>query len=262
MERQQQRSQRTSPTLHLLAIVFILGLAMLGYTAVIWSGDLHGYDPSKIVAARDLSFFIVIIGIFFWLTRKQKFRGEMIPLTAAVLLFAVGLLMQYRLFSDPEYGARTERSEIRRAKGQAIRLLNIKTGYDDDKKALLFGSPDAVPEDPPVLEKLPDREYTVGDILTSVNTYIPLIALFAMAGGFALFRSDKMLLWFQRHALIIGVATLVPFAVIAFLSESGKFLGQTTPWEGVKIFFLLSFAGLLADTYHHLRRTRWEPLTA
>jgi cell division protein FtsW (lipid II flippase) len=230
---------------------------LLGYVAVIWSGSLHGYEPSKIVAARDLSFFIVIIGLFFWLIRKQKFRGEMIPLTAAVLLFAVGLIMQFRLFSDPEYGARVERSEFRRAKGQAVRLLNVETGYDDQKKALLFGSPDAVPKNPPALEKLPDREYTVGDILTSVNTYIPLMALLAMAGGFLLFKSDRMLLWLQRHALIIGVATLLPFSIIAFLSESGKFLGQTTPWEGVKIFFLLSFAGLLADTYQHLRRTRW-----
>jgi cell division protein FtsW (lipid II flippase) len=66
-----------------------------------------------------------------------------------------------------------------------------------------------------------------------------------------------MLLWLQRHALIIGLATLIPFAVVAFLSDEGKFLGQTTPWEGVKIFFLLSFAGMLADTYPHLRRTHW-----
>jgi cell division protein FtsW (lipid II flippase) len=50
---------------------------------------------------------------------------------------------------------------------------------------------------------------------------------------------------------------MIPFAVVAFMSDEGKFLGQTTPWEGVKVFFLLSFAGILADTYRHLRRTRW-----
>ncbi|PYT06100.1 MAG: hypothetical protein DMF60_10105 [Acidobacteria bacterium] len=76
--------------------------------------------------------------------------------------------------------------------------------------------------------------------------------------GFRLFRSDKVLLWFQRHALILGLATLVPFGIaVLVFSQEGKFLGQTTPWEGVKILFLLSFAGMLADSYRHLRRTRW-----
>jgi cell division protein FtsW (lipid II flippase) len=41
------------------------------------------------------------------------------------------------------------------------------------------------------------------------------------------------------------------------ISQEGKFLGQTTPWEGVKVLFLLSYAGMLADSYRHLRRTRW-----
>ena len=50
---------------------------------------------------------------------------------------------------------------------------------------------------------------------------------------------------------------MIPFALVVLISHEGKFLGQTTPWEGVKILFLLSFAGMLADTYRHLRRTRW-----
>jgi len=74
---------------------------------------------------------------------------------------------------------------------------------------------------------------------------------------FALFKGDKTLLWFQKHAIIFGLATLIPFAIVVLLSHEGKFLGQTTPWEGVKILFLLSFAAMLADTYRHLRRTRW-----
>jgi cell division protein FtsW (lipid II flippase) len=50
----------------------------------------------------------------------------------------------------------------------------------------------------------------------------------------------------------------MPFgAVVLLFSDEGKFLGQTTPWEAVKIPFLISFAAILADTYGHLRRTRW-----
>jgi cell division protein FtsW (lipid II flippase) len=257
MENIKTRFSRTSPSLHLILLVLIFGLAFVGYVAIIWSGEMHGYSPSKIVAARDLALFLPILVIFFWLTRRQRHRGEMMLLTAAVLLFAVGMLMQYRLFSDPEYGARGgERAAARDAKGQTIRLLNVETGYDDQKKAFMFGSPDSVPEKP-ATTKLPVYERSLGDILTSVNTYIPLAALLALVAGYRIFRNENMLLWLQRHALIIGLFTMVPFAAVAFLSEEGKFLGQTTPWEGVKIFFLLSFAGLLADTYHHLRRTHW-----
>src|SRR5262249_57484001 len=49
-----------------------------------------------------------------------------------------------------------------------------------------------------------------------------------------------------------------PFAVIAIVDSSGgKFLGHTTPWEPVKITFLLSYAGILADHYRNLSRTYW-----
>ena len=248
---------RTRPSLHLLMFILIFGVALVGYVAVIWSGEIRGYEPSKFVAARDLALLIPVLAVFFWMTRAQRFRGEMIVLTAAIFLFTVGQLMQFRLFSDPEYGARgVARMKAREAKAQTVRLLNIETGYDDEKKVFMFGSATAVPKTPDV-QRLPVYEYSLGDILTSVNTYIPIAALLAMAGCFRLFRSDKFLLWLQRHALILGLATLVPFGLVVLISDEGKFLGQTTPWEGVKILFLLSFAGMLADTYRHLRRTRW-----
>ncbi|HWC77294.1 MAG TPA: hypothetical protein VG778_07525, partial [Blastocatellia bacterium] len=130
---------RTSPTLHLLLIVVIFGLACAGYFAVIWAGDLRGFSPGKLVAARDLAFFLPIIAVFLWLSRRQRFRGDLTLLTAAVFLFAFGLLIQYRLFSDPEYGARAgDRTAARKAKTQATMLLNIRTGYDDEKKRYLF----------------------------------------------------------------------------------------------------------------------------
>lgn len=257
MESTNARLGRTKPSLHLLMYLFIFGVALVGYVAVIWSGEIRGYEPSKIVAARDLALLIPILGVFFWMTRAQRFRGEMIVLTAAIFLFSFGQVIQFRLFSDPEYGARgVARMKAREAKAQTIRLLNIETGYDDEKKAFMFGSAAVVPKTPDV-QRLPVYEYSLRDILTSANTYIPIAALLAMAGCFRLFKSDPLLLWLQRHALILGVATLVPFGLVVLISEEGKFLGQTTPWEVVKVLFLLSFAGLLADTYRHLRRTRW-----
>lgn len=250
--------RRTSPSLHLLLIGIIFGAAGIGYLAVIWSGRLRGYNAGWIVAARDLALFFPIVAVFFWFTRTQRFRGEIMLLTAAVFLFAFGQLMQYRLFSDPEYGARgAARAKAREAKAQTVRLLNIETGYDDEKKTFMFGSPAAVPRKPAVRTP-PVEGYSLGDMLTSVNTYIPIVALFFMAAAFQAFKNDDVLLWLQRHALLIGLATLLPFAVLVLaFSDEGKFLGQTTPWEGVKILFLVSFAGMLADTYRHLRLTRW-----
>lgn len=257
MEPTKLRFTRTSPSLHLLILIVIFCAALVGYVAVLWSGEIRGYAPSKIVAARDLALLVPVLAAFFWLTRRQRYRGEMIVLTAAIFLFAVGQLMQFRLFSDPEYGARGgSRAKAREAKAQTVRLLNVETGYDDEKKTFMFGSSTGVPKTQGI-ERPPVYEYTLKDILTSVNTYIPIAGLFMMGSCFWLFKGDRTLLWFQQHAMILGLATLVPFAIIVLISHEGKFLGQTTPWEGVKILFLLSFAGMLADTYRHLRRTRW-----
>src|SRR5215831_20197217 len=138
--------RRSSPSLHLVAILVIFGLSVAGYFAIIWAGQMHEYEPSKIVAARDIALFVPIIALFFWLTRRQRYRGEMILLSTAVFLFAIGSLMQYRLFSDPEYGSRgAARTKARQVKDQAIRLKNIQTAYDNDKKKFMFGSADAVP---------------------------------------------------------------------------------------------------------------------
>jgi cell division protein FtsW (lipid II flippase) len=257
MESTKLRFTRTSPSLHLLMLIVISGAVLIGYVAVLWSGEIRGYAPSKLVAARDIALLVPVLAAFFWLTRRQHYRGEMIILTAAIFLFASGQLMQFRLFSDPEYGARGgTRAKAREAKAQTVRLLNVETGYDDEKKAFMFGSIGAVPKTQGI-ERPPVYEYTLKDILTSVNTYIPIAGLLMMGICFWLFKSDRTLLWFQKHAMIFGLATLIPFAIIVLISREGKFLGQTTPWEGVKILFLLSFAGMLADTYRHLRRTRW-----
>jgi cell division protein FtsW len=245
------------PSTHLVLLFLLAALAAAAHLAIVWSGELRGYSPSLVVAARNLALYVPIIGVVLWLARSQRYRGPMTLFTAAILLYTAGTALQYRLFSDPEYGARgAARREAREAKAQTIRYDNMRQVYDDEKKTLVFGSPN-VPEEPPRRD-LPVAEYSIGDILTSVNTYIPLAALFAFCVTFRFFRSDNFLLWLQRNALAIALLTLLPFGVIVLaFSAEGKFLGQTTPWEPVKIVFLVSFAAMLADTYRHLGRTRW-----
>jgi cell division protein FtsW (lipid II flippase) len=248
--------KRTRPSVHLLLLVLIFAISLVGHLAVIWSAELRGYEPSTLVAARDLALFIAVGAAFVWLTKSLRYRGELMTMTAAVLLFAIGMIMQFRLFSDPEYGSRgSERTKAREAKAQTIRLLNIQTGYDDEKKRFLFGST-AVPQRTGNTIQQSDH-YSFLQVATSAQTIIPIVALGGMLASFLVFRRDSVLLWLQRHALLIGLATLVPFELMVMFSREGKFFGQTTPWEGVKVIFLVSFAGILADTYRHLRRTRW-----
>jgi cell division protein FtsW (lipid II flippase) len=249
--------RRTRPSFNLLAIAVIVALAGMGYFAIIWSAEYRGYSPSKAVAIRDLALFAPLLATFFWLVRRQRFRGELLPLTAAVLLFAIGLLTQYRLFTDPEYGSRgAERTRARDVKAQTLRLRNVKDGYDEAKKAALFGRGGEVPERP--FGEIETTQRTAGALLTSVNTLVPIGAALALAAAFLFFRSDRTVLFLQKHSLAIGLATLVPFAVLVIgFADEGKFLGQTTPWEPVKILFLISFAGALSASYRKLGRTRW-----
>ncbi|MEW6129757.1 MAG: FtsW/RodA/SpoVE family cell cycle protein [Acidobacteriota bacterium] len=258
--------KRTRPTLHLLLIGVIFGLCITGYLAIIWSGDLRGYDASKVVAFRDVLLLIPVFMVFFWLVRKQKFRGEMLIYTAAIFLFGIGTLLQFRLFADPEYGARgITKSVERREKAQAVRLLNIKTAYDDEKKAFMFGSSEAVPKEPADLDDKADKSFGLAYVLKSTDTYIPILAFVTFIVAFLIFKDDRWLLWIQSHSFILGLATGIIMVILSIMvliwGANGKLFGQT-PWESVKILFLLSYAGILADTYRHLRRTKWGLPTA
>src|SRR5262249_56366114 len=88
--------------------------------------------------------------------------------------------------------------------------------------------------------------WTFKRILSSVSTLIPLLGMLGFCVAFNFTKRDAVLLWLQRRSFLIGLLTTVPFAVIPILySSGGKFLGATTPWEPVKITFLLSYAGIL-----------------
>ena len=99
-----------------------------------------------------------------------------------------------------------------------------------------------------------EEEYwTLKRAISSASTLIPVIALVGFGLAFSFAKRDDVLLWLQQHSFFVGPATTLPFALMAILfSNRGKFLGQTTPWEPVKITFLLSYAGVLADHYRNL----------
>src|SRR5678816_2171721 len=109
---------------HLLIILLILGLEITGYVAIHRAGLLRGYETSVIGAVRDLMMFLPLMVMAIWLSRNKKFVGNWVLFTTAILLFAFGMLIQYRLYSDPEYNARNK-SAAREDKMEALRLRYI-----------------------------------------------------------------------------------------------------------------------------------------
>jgi cell division protein FtsW (lipid II flippase) len=240
---------------HLLLLLLIIGFEIVGYVAVSDAALLRGYEPSTVGAVRDLLMYVPIIALLFWLSRVMKFKGSWTLYTAAILLFSIGMLVQYRLYSDPEYGSGSK-AQARAEKTQVQRLRFINQYYDADKKKML--GMEATPPQPEAKTEVTRRsQVTVGQVLTSSFTWIPLISFFALAAAYWVCVQDKYLDWMQRHSFIIVLITLVPLGLAVATSSAGKALGNMTPWEPSKIPFLIGFAGILTQHYRELARTNW-----
>ena len=242
---------------HLIALLLIFGFQIAGYYAVYRAALLRGYEPTTVGAVRDLALFAVLFGLVLWLSRSMRFQGNWVLFTTAVLLFSIGSLVQYRLYSDPEYNSRNK-AEARAEKTQVLRLRYVNQFYGPDKKKLM-----GMPDNPELAERQLTPELTrrsnitVGSAITSSYTWIPILAFVALGAAFWLCNSDGFLNWVQRHSFVIVLATLVPLFAAVATSSAGKALGNMTPWEPSKIPFLLGFAGILTAYYRDLAKTYW-----
>ncbi len=252
---------KNRPSSHLLLLVIMAGLSGLAYLAIHRAGLARGYSTSLLLALRDILLFVPIMAIFLWLVKRRRYAGDLKLLTLAILLFSIGQFMQYRLFTDPEYSASMQKQAraARLAKANTVREQSINQYYDADKKRALFGDPDyRITPRKESVEVADDAYWSFSRVLGSLSTLIPLVALAGFVLAFAATTRDEVLIWLQRHSLLIAMVTTVPFLVVAIIYTSGgKFIGNTTPWELVKISFPISYAGILADQYRHLSRTRW-----
>jgi cell division protein FtsW (lipid II flippase) len=256
---------KNRPSTHLLLLLLLAAVTGIAHWAIIRAGVGRGFQPSGWVALRNIGLFLPLLALFFWLVRSRRYRGDLVLLTAAAALFAMGQVAQYRLFTDPEYGrgggqgraARLEKTEV-------LQQRYVDQWYDEGKKRVLFGEAGARP--PRLAERLnersdqpaPERSAGGGEVLTSLATWVPLLALLGLVVAYRVVEDPRSLLWLQRHGLVLGIGTTIPLVLMAgYGSQGGKFLGRTTPWEPVKIAFLLSYAGVLTDQYRHLSRTWW-----
>ncbi len=252
---------RNRPSSHFFLLLLLFALDALAYFAIYRAGVARGFSPSLLLAFRDLALFVPIFFVFVWLARRHRYVGDLTLFTVAILLFSVGQFTQYRLFTDPEYSATRslEAREARLAKARTLQQRYVNQYYDAEKKRALFNDPNfQIPLDAAAAIAQEESYWTFKRIISSVSTLIPLLALLGFCVAFVFIKRDDVLLWLQRRSFLIGLLTTLPFAVIAIVySSGGKFLGNTTPWEPVKVTFLLSYAGILADHYRNLSRTYW-----
>ncbi|HBB97346.1 MAG TPA: hypothetical protein DC054_18360 [Blastocatellia bacterium] len=239
---------------HLLILFALVAIEITGYYAIHRAAMIRGYETSVIGAARDLLMYLPIIVMALWVSAFKKFKGNWVLFTTAILLFSIGLLVQYRLYSDPEYNARNK-SAARQEKTDTLRMRYINENYDATKRQMM-GLP---PTPPPVDQEAPVKEssYTLANALTSSYTWIPVFSLIAFALAFAFCANDSFLSWIQRNSFIVVLLTLIPLGVAIVSSSAGKAVGNTTPWEPAKVPFLLGFAGILTARYKDLARTYW-----
>ncbi|MFN2530089.1 MAG: FtsW/RodA/SpoVE family cell cycle protein [Pyrinomonadaceae bacterium] len=241
---------------HLLLLFLIIALEITGYVAIHRAGLLRGYETSTIGAVRDLMMFFPLLLILLWLSRAKRFAGNWVLFTTAVLLFSIGMLVQYRLYSDPEYNARNK-AAAREDKMDALRTRYIMENYEPLKKQLMGLPPTpAQPVDIDQMRHKPDN-YTSWNAITSSYTWIPVFSFIAFIVAYSFCARDGFLLWLQRNSFIIVLFTLVPLAVAVVTSSAGKALGNMTPWEPSKIPFLVGFAGILTARYKDLAETYW-----
>src|SRR5688572_9121541 len=121
---------------HLFVLLLIVGFEIVGYYGIYRAALLRGYETSIIGAVRDLAMYLPLMVLLLWLSRVMKFKGNWILFTAAILLFSLGMLVQYRLYSDPEYNARNK-ADARQKKMEALRTRYILENYDPAKKQMM-----------------------------------------------------------------------------------------------------------------------------
>src|SRR5437016_12467086 len=160
---------------HFFVLVSFIWFECISYMAIPRAGLIRGYGPSWISAERDLSIYFPIIVLAFWLSRSRRFKGNWTLYTTAILLFSIGLLVQYRLYSDPEYNAKNK-AAARQQKTDTLRLRYINENYDATKRQMM-GLPPAPPPGQQTEEPAREAVYTIMNSLPYSYTWIPIIAI-------------------------------------------------------------------------------------
>ncbi len=158
-------------TTNILILLLIVALTAIAHYSIYYGALIRGYEASPMSAYRNLALlgFLAILPLF--VSIIFKFKGNWTLYTCAILLFSIGLTIQYRLFTDGEYAVEipaeerqkiqnsnmTEKEkarELNRAKVREIKrerdakiktaqLHYIQENYSPEKKAMMGLPPTA-----------------------------------------------------------------------------------------------------------------------
>jgi cell division protein FtsW (lipid II flippase) len=242
---------------HVFILVMIVVVTAISHYSIHYGALIRGYQTSPLTGIRNLILLSTLALTPIALKHIFKFNGNWTVYTATVLLFSIGLTIQYRLFSDPEYTSRKDKAVARQEKIRTLQLHYIQENYSAEKKQLM-GLP-ATPPSPVDLSAETPRPSNedMSDVLLSGNTVNPILGIIAMLIAFLLIRRERFLELLQKNGFAIVLLTLVPLFIAAVTSRAGKSIGNMTPWEPAKIPFLIGFAAVLAVLYKNLARTYW-----
>ncbi|MBL8125690.1 MAG: FtsW/RodA/SpoVE family cell cycle protein [Pyrinomonadaceae bacterium] len=242
---------------HFFILVLIVIMTAISHYSIYYGGLIRGYETSSLAAFRNIGILALLALLPIFLKKFGKFAGNWTLYTSAVLLFSIGLTVQYRLFSDPEYTSRKDKAEARQLKIKTAQLHFIQENYSAEKKQMM-GLP-ATPPSPVDLSKETPRpaEDSWQSVLTSGRTINPILGIFGLIIALFLVRNDRVLEFLQNNGFLLVLLTLGPLFLAAITSRAGKSIGNMTPWEPSKIPFLIGFAAILAILYKNLARTYW-----
>lgn len=242
---------------HFFILLLIVVLTAIAHYSIYYGGLIRGYETSTISAFRNVGILAFLAFLPIFLKKIGGFAGNWTLYTAAVLLFSIGLTVQYRLFSDPEYTSRKDKATARQEKIRTAQLHFIQENYTAEKKQLM-GLP-ATPPAPVDLSTETPRpaEDSWSSVLLSGRTINPILGIIGLIFALFLVRNDRVLEFLQNNGFLLVLLTLGPLIVAAITSRAGKSIGNMTPWEPSKIPFLIGFAAILAVLYKNLARTYW-----
>jgi len=242
---------------HFLILVLIVVLAAIAHYAIYYGALIRGYETAFYHGARNIGLLLLLAALPIAIKQILRYQGNWTLYTSAVLLFSIGLTVQYRLFSDPEYTSRRDKAEARQAKIKTLQLHYIQENYSPEKKQMM-GLP-ATPPSPVDLSKETPRpaQDSLSGVITSGRTVNPLLGVCGLLFVMVLFRRERFIEFLQNNGFLIVLLTLAPLILAAITSRAGKSIGNMTPWEPAKVPFLIGFAAILAALYKNLARTYW-----
>ncbi|MGQ0543573.1 MAG: FtsW/RodA/SpoVE family cell cycle protein [Blastocatellia bacterium] len=242
---------------HFFILVLIVILTAISHYSVYYGGLIRGYETSWATGIRNVCLLAILALLPVFLKKFGKYNGNWTLYTSAILLFSIGLTVQYRLFSDPEYISRKDKAEARQEKIKTLQLHYIQENYSAEKKQMMGLPP--TPPSPVNLSKENPRpsEETISGVLLSGKTINPLLGILGLLAAFLIIRRDNVLELLQKNGFLLVLLTLGPLILAAVTSRAGKSIGNMTPWEPSKIPFLIGFAAILAVLYKNLARTYW-----